>query len=75
MSAIFVHVSDIHFGQERDHVVHIHDDVKKELVADAAEVIAGSPSGAAQGVRPDADPGEEMDLSVASQVIGGYVLN
>lgn len=50
MSAIFVHVSDIHFGQERDHVVHIHDDVKKELVADAAEVIAGSPSGAAQGI-------------------------
>ena len=50
MSAISVHVSDIHFGQERDHVVHIHDDVKKELVADAAEVIAGSPSGAAQGI-------------------------
>lgn len=50
MSAIFVHVSDIHFGQERDHVVHIHDDVKKELVADAAEVIAGSPSGAAQEI-------------------------
>jgi len=50
MAAIFVHVSDIHFGQERDHVVHIHDDVKKELVADAAEVIAGLPSGAAQGI-------------------------
>ena len=50
MSAIFVHVSDIHFGQERDHVVHIHDDVKKELVADAAEVIAGLPAGQAQGI-------------------------
>lgn len=50
MAAIFVHVSDIHFGQERDHVVHIHDDVKKELVADAVEVISGLPAGSAQGI-------------------------
>lgn len=50
MAAIFVHVSDIHFGQERDHVVHIHDDVKKELVADAADVIADLPSEAARGI-------------------------
>ncbi|MCF6117157.1 metallophosphoesterase [Mesorhizobium muleiense] len=50
MAAIFVHVSDIHFGQERDHVVHIHDDVKKELVSDAAEVIAGLQSGATKGI-------------------------
>ena len=40
MPAVFVHVSDIHFGQERDHVVHIHDDVKRELIADASEVVA-----------------------------------
>ncbi|WP_027229711.1 metallophosphoesterase [Phyllobacterium sp. UNC302MFCol5.2] len=50
MAAIFVHVSDIHFGQERDHVVHIHDDVKKELISDAAEVIAGLGSGATKGI-------------------------
>ncbi|MER9651424.1 metallophosphoesterase [Mesorhizobium sp. M0199] len=50
MPAVFVHVSDIHFGQERDHVVHIHDDVKKELVADATEVVAGLPAGVAQGI-------------------------
>lgn len=50
MGAIFVHVSDIHFGQERDHVVHIHDDVKRELVADAASVIAALSSGPAQGI-------------------------
>ncbi|HEV2602969.1 MAG TPA: metallophosphoesterase [Microvirga sp.] len=50
MSAVFVHVSDIHFGQERDHVVHIHDDVKRELVADAAEVVAALPSGSAHGI-------------------------
>jgi GTPase-associated adaptor domain/Calcineurin-like phosphoesterase len=50
MAAIFVHVSDIHFGQERDHVVHIHDDVKNELVTDAMGVIAGLASRPAQGI-------------------------
>jgi len=50
MSAIFVHVSDIHFGQERDHVVHIHDDVKQQLILDAAEVISGLPAGGATGI-------------------------
>jgi len=50
MSAVFVHVSDIHFGQERDDVVHIHDDVKRELISDATEVIAGLSAGVAQGI-------------------------
>lgn len=50
MPAVFVHVSDIHFGQERDHVVHIHDDVKRELIADASEVVASLTAGVAQGV-------------------------
>lgn len=50
MSAAFVHVSDIHFGQERDHSVHIHNDVKTQLIEDAAEVVAGLPGGAAQGI-------------------------
>ena len=55
MSAVFVHVSDIHFGQERDETVHIHDDVKAQLIVDAAEVIAGLPPGAAQGVLVSGD--------------------
>ncbi|GGE98245.1 metallophosphoesterase [Sphingomonas prati] len=50
MSAIFVHVSDIHFGQERDHVVHIHDDVKRELVADATAVVAALPASEVKGI-------------------------
>ncbi|OQW76548.1 MAG: hypothetical protein BVN32_09005 [Proteobacteria bacterium ST_bin14] len=50
MPAIFVHVSDIHFGQERDHVVHIHDDVKRELVADAAAVVASLPESEVKGI-------------------------
>ena len=50
MPAVFVHVSDIHFGQERDQRVHIHDDVKQQLIADAGEVVRGLPGGNAQGV-------------------------
>lgn len=50
MPAIFVHVSDIHFGQERDHSVHIHDDVKTQLIEDAADLVASLPGGVAQGI-------------------------
>lgn len=50
MSAVFVHVSDIHFGQERDQSIHIHNDVKMQLIEDAAEVVAGLPTGIAQGI-------------------------
>jgi hypothetical protein len=55
MSAVFVHVSDIHFGQERDETVHIHDDVKEQLIVDAAEVIAGLSTGGAQGILVSGD--------------------
>ena len=41
MSAVFVHISDIHFGQEKDQRVHIHNDVKKQLIADARYVVKG----------------------------------
>lgn len=50
VAAVFVHVSDIHFGQERDHSVHIHDDVKAQLIADAALVVASLPATIAQGI-------------------------
>lgn len=50
MPAIFVHVSDIHFGQERDDSVHFHNDVKQQLIADAAEVVRGMPGGIAHGI-------------------------
>ena len=55
MLAVFVHVSDIHFGQERDETVHIHNDVKEQLIADAAEVIAGLPAGVAHGILVSGD--------------------
>ncbi len=50
MSAIFVHLSDIHFGQERDETVHIHDDVKQQLISDAADVVRALPGGVAHGI-------------------------
>lgn len=50
MPAIFVHLSDIHFGQERDDTVHIHDDVKQQLIMDAVEVIGALPGAIAHGL-------------------------
>lgn len=55
MPAIFVHVSDIHFGQERDERIHIHTDVKEQLIADAAEVVRGLPGGVAHGIMATGD--------------------
>ena len=50
MSAIFVHVSDIHFGQEKDDRVFIHADVKQQLIIDAREVISNIAGGIARGI-------------------------
>lgn len=41
MTAIFIHLSDIHFGQEKDGgIVFINDDAKKRLIDDSAAEIA-----------------------------------
>ena len=40
MALTYVHVSDIHFGQEEGSRVFVHDDVKECLIADTAEVRA-----------------------------------
>ncbi|MFM0348136.1 metallophosphoesterase [Paraburkholderia sp. RL17-347-BIC-D] len=41
MAAVFIHLSDIHFGQEKDGgLVFTNDDAKKRLLDDAAEEIA-----------------------------------
>jgi len=48
--AVFVHVSDIHFGQEKDDRVHIHADVKQQLIADAKEVVSSIADGVAHGI-------------------------
>ena len=38
MSLVYVHVSDIHFGQERGPEVYVHDDVKQCVIADVEEI-------------------------------------
>ncbi|XLF97639.1 metallophosphoesterase [Comamonas testosteroni] len=50
MPAIFVHVSDIHFGQEKGDAVQTHTDVKLQLIADAANVVGSLPSKVATGI-------------------------
>ena len=50
MAAIFVHLSDIHFGQERDKRIHIHNDVKEQLIADARHVVRAELGGEASGI-------------------------
>lgn len=50
MSSVFVHVSDIHFGQEKDDRVYIHADVKQQLIADAKEVVMNIAGGVARGI-------------------------
>lgn len=36
MAVTFIHLSDIHFGQEKGGEREIHDDVKERLLVDAA---------------------------------------
>ncbi|MEX2943530.1 hypothetical protein [Serratia fonticola] len=50
MPAVFVHVSGIHFGQEKDDRIHIHADVKKQLIIDAKEVVSSINDGVAHGI-------------------------
>lgn len=50
MSVVFVHVSDIHFGQEKDDCIYIHADVKRELITDARDVISKIENGEAKGI-------------------------
>lgn len=51
MPAIFVHLSDIHFGQELPGGPRkINEDARQGLIEDAASVISGLPGGAASGI-------------------------
>ena len=50
MSAVFVHVSDIHFGQEKDDRVQIHGDVKQQLILDAKDIVSKIAGGTAHGI-------------------------
>ncbi|WBM59657.1 metallophosphoesterase [Providencia sp. PROV188] len=55
MPAVFVHVSDIHFGQEKDDRIHIHYDVKQQLITDAYNVISSIPNRSVEGILVSGD--------------------
>ena len=50
MSVGFVHLSDIHFGQEKGGRIWIHDDVKERLIDDVGRVVKSLNSGRAAGI-------------------------
>jgi hypothetical protein len=50
MPISFVHLSDIHFGQEKGSQLIIHDDVKERLIEDAAHQVKEHVDGAANGI-------------------------
>jgi hypothetical protein len=50
MSITYVHLSDIHFGQEKGADLIIHDDVKERLIEDAEEQVRIHAGGPAKGV-------------------------
>jgi GTPase-associated adaptor domain/Calcineurin-like phosphoesterase len=47
---LFVQFSDIHFGQERDGTIYIHNDVRREIIADCSELAQPNALGPADGV-------------------------
>jgi hypothetical protein len=50
MPITFVHLSDIHFGQEKGGQIIIHDDVKERLIEDAAIQVKAHAEGRATGI-------------------------
>lgn len=50
MPVTFVHLSDIHFGQEKGAELVIHNDVKERLIEDAAALVRKHSGGKATGI-------------------------
>lgn len=51
LAAVFVHLSDIHFGQEkRAGELIVNEDARNQLIEDAAYIVAGLPKGKASGI-------------------------
>lgn len=73
MKAIFVHLSDIHFGQEKDGgTVAINDDAKKRLIEDARAEVARL-GGKASGIIVTGDiaySGKKHEYQIAAEWLG-----
>jgi predicted phosphodiesterase len=50
MALRFVHLSDIHFGQEKGDLIYIHDDVRERLLDDVEDLVRSLPGGTADGI-------------------------
>ncbi|WP_017258884.1 metallophosphoesterase [Pedobacter arcticus] len=50
MSLIYIHLSDIHFGQEKGGDVYTHDDVKEQLLTDAHDYVGNFETNKATGI-------------------------
>ena len=50
MPHIFIHLSDIHFGQEKGGLVIVNNDIKDSLIKDAQHFISGMPERSANGI-------------------------
>ncbi|WP_455806194.1 metallophosphoesterase [Pseudomonas fluorescens] len=68
MSIAFVHLSDIHFGQEKGGDLYINDDVKERLIDDVRYLVTLLPSGQAAGLIVTGDiayAGKETEYKAA----------
>ena len=50
MQRTYIHLSDLHFGQETGSDLHLHRDVRDRLIDDAMDLAAREPSGTVAGV-------------------------
>jgi calcineurin-like phosphoesterase family protein len=50
VSLTFIHLSDVHFGQENGGRVVVHNDVRERLLDDVEEVVRGIPSHSVTGI-------------------------
>lgn len=50
MPNAFIHLSDIHFGQEKGGAIAVNDDVKERLIEDVQQQVAAFPGARASGV-------------------------
>jgi len=69
MSIGFVHLSDIHFGQERGGKIYVHNDVKERLIEDVQTVVASLSNGRAAGLIVTGDiayGGKEAEYKAAA---------
>ena len=70
MEKIYIHLSDIHFGQERGGALVVNNDVKEQLLQDVRKFIFTVPNGKADGVIVSGDiafAGKPSEYQTAGQ--------